>query len=197
MTGLASSIAAQLEMNAAAAGESVWLTSPDTGATVDWAAARDAARDIACRLDALGLEPGAPIAVAAQNSIWSTLCFAGITTGGYLATPLNLVAGARVLSYVLGHSGAGIVLCTDQQREMVEEAVAAVDHDVTIIRLDPDSGPDWPQDTSPAAAPRATPDADTPGLLMYTSGTTGNPKGVVLTHANPMAAGMNVVTGMA
>ena len=195
MTAKASSIAAQLDINAGVAGDAVWLTSPDTGATVTWAAARDASRKIACQLDRLGLEPGAPVAVAAQNSIWSTLCFAGITTGGYLATPLNLVAGARVLSYVLGHSGAGVVLCTDEQRDMIEEAIASVEQDVTIIRLDPDNGPDWPQGDNAATASHTTPAAVTPGLLMYTSGTTGNPKGVVLTHANLMAAGMNVVTG--
>ena len=187
MTATASSIAAQPDINAGVAGDAVWLTSPDTGATVTWAAARDASRKIACQLDTLGLEPGAPVAVAAQNSIWSTLCFAGITTGGYLATPLNLVAGARVLSYVLGHSGAGVVLCTDEQRDMIEEAIASVEQDVTIIRLDPDNGPDWPQGDNAATAPHTTPAAVTPGLLMYTSGTTGNPKGVVLTHANLMA----------
>ena len=141
MNAAASSIAAQLDINAEAAGDAVWLISPDTGATVTWAAARDASREIACQLDALGLEAGAPVAVAAQNSIWSTLCFAGITTGGYLATPLNLVAGARVLSYVLGHSGAGVVLCTDEQRDMIEEAIASVEQDVTIIRLNPDKVP--------------------------------------------------------
>ena len=53
MTATASSIAAQLDMNAGAAGDAVWLTSPDTGATVTWAAARGAAREIACQLDAL------------------------------------------------------------------------------------------------------------------------------------------------
>ena len=37
MTATASSIAAQLDMNAGAAGDAVWLTSPDTGATVTWA----------------------------------------------------------------------------------------------------------------------------------------------------------------
>jgi hypothetical protein len=42
--------------------------------------------------------------------------FTGITTGGYLATPLNLVAGARVMSYVIEHSGAEVILCTDDQR---------------------------------------------------------------------------------
>ena len=105
MTG---SIRAQLEANAAANGDAIWLTSPDTGDNVTWTQALAASTDIACRLDALGLAPGAPVAVAAQNSIWSTLCFTGITLGGYLATPLNLVAGARVLSYVLGHSGAGV-----------------------------------------------------------------------------------------
>ena len=195
---MTSSIRAQLEANAASRGDAVWLTSPDTGHSVSWADALAASTAIASRLDALGLTPGAPVAVAAQNSIWSTLCFTGITLGGYLATPLNLVAGARVMAYVIAHSGAGVILCTDENRVLIDEALADVERDVTIIRLDPENGPDWPEGTAeaaPTATPRTTPAADTPGLLMYTSGTTGNPKGVVLTHANLMAAGMNVVDG--
>ena len=191
----AGSIAAQLEANAASHGDAVWLRSPDTGATVTWAEALASARLIACQLDALGLDAGAPVAVAAQNSIWSTLCFAGITTGGYLSTPLNLVSGARVLAYVIKHSGVSTILCSDDNRDLIEDAIAGLDRDFTIIRLDPDAGPDWPGGPDVAAFPACVPDADTPGLLMYTSGTTGNPKGVVLSHANLMAAGMNVVTG--
>ena len=189
------SIAAQLDANAAAAGDAVWLTSPDTGARVTWSEAAAWSREIACHLDALGLDDGAPIAVAAQNSIWSTLCFTGITAGGYLATPLNLVAGARVMSYVIAHSGVAVILCTDDHRGLIDEALADIDRNVTIIRLDPDHGPQWPDGAVPEGVPRATPDADTAALLMYTSGTTGNPKGVVLSHANLMAAGMNVVDG--
>lgn len=194
-TPTARSISAQLEANAATYGGSVWLRSPDTGATVTWAEAQAAARRIASHLDAMGLAPGAPVAVAAQNSIWSTLCFAGITSGGYLATPLNLVSGARVLSYVIRHSGVATILCSDDNRGLIDEATAGLDREITIIRLDPDAGPDWPAGLDVAHAPAFAPDADTPGLLMYTSGTTGNPKGVVLSHANLMAAGMNVVTG--
>jgi len=189
------SIAARLDANAAAAGEAVWLTSPDTGDTVTWAEAARRSRDIACQLDAMDLAAGAPVAVAAQNSIWSTLCFTGITAGGYLATPLNLVAGARVMSYVITHSGVEVILCTDDNRQLIDEALVGIDRTITIIRLDPDHGPEWPPGQTPAAAPRSTPNAATAGLLMYTSGTTGNPKGVILSHANLMAAGMNVVDG--
>ncbi len=189
------SIAARLDANAHAAGDTIWLTSPDTGAHVTWSEAAAHSRDIASQLDAMGLDDGAPVAVAAQNSIWSTLCFTGITTGGYLATPLNLVAGARVMSYVIDHSGVEVILCTDDHRELIDEALEGIERSVTIIRLDPDSGPEWPDGPAPAGAPRAIPNADTAGLLMYTSGTTGNPKGVVLSHANLMAAGMNVVDG--
>ena len=193
--GISHSIAAQLRANADRHGDDIWLRSPDTGATVTWAEALASARNIGCRLDALGLEAGAPVAVAAQNSIWSTLCFVGITTGGYLATPLNLVSGARVLSYVIQHSGVATILCSDDNLVLIEDAIADLDREMTIIRLDPDAGPDWPESTAVAETSAQVPDADTPGLLMYTSGTTGNPKGVVLSHANLMAAGMNVVTG--
>ena len=189
------SIAAVLAANARNTPSNTWLTSPDTGAEINWQHAEAESCRIACCLDAMGLAPGAPVAVAAQNSIWSTLCFTGIVAGGYVATPLNLVAGARVLSYVLDHSGVRVIFCTKENKTLVAEAAAGVEHDVTIIPLDPDHGPEWPETLTISDHPASEPVADTPGLLMYTSGTTGNPKGVILTHSNLMAAGMNVVLG--
>ncbi|NKB54252.1 MAG: AMP-binding protein [Rhizobiaceae bacterium] len=191
----ATSIAEQLEANAGADGNAVWITSPESGAKVTWKEAAQRSCEIACHLDALGLSQGAPVAVASPNSIGSTLCFAGVTYGGYLATPLNLVAGARVLSYVIGHSQASVIFCADENRQLIDEALEDVNHSVTVIRLDLEAGPQWPENEAVNSIPRIRPQLSTPGILMYTSGTTGRPKGVVLSHSNLMAAGMNVVVG--
>ena len=191
---MTASLREQLELNASTDPNGVWITAPDTGETVTWAEAEALARAIACQLDALDLAPGATVAVAAPNSIWATLGFMGIAYGGYLATPLNLVAGARVLSYVIDHSAASVILCADESRDLVNEALAGVDHPVNVIRIDPVHGPEWPAPCD-AQEPRTRPGAETPGLLMYTSGTTGRPKGVVHGHNSLMAAGLNVVHG--
>ena len=191
---MSASIREQLERNSDTDGDRVWLRSPITGATVTWSETARHAREIACHLDALGIDPGSPVAVASPNGIWSTLCFVGITSGGYLATPLNLVAGARVLSYAIEHSKAQIILCADESRALIEEAVREVERPVTVVRIDPQTGPEWPN-SSKQDRPMGTPQAETPGLLMYTSGTTGRPKGAILSHGNLMAAGQNVVTG--
>ncbi|MGB2068902.1 MAG: AMP-binding protein [Candidatus Puniceispirillaceae bacterium] len=192
---MTSTIACQIDANAAASPGDVWLTSPDTAQTVAWHEVAHRARDIACHLDALDLPSGAPVAVAAQNSIGSCLTFAGITYGGYLATPLNLVAGVKVLSYVINHSGVTVILVSDDYRALIEQAVSSVDRAITLIPLDTAAGPVWLTETQPETVPRHVPTAETAGLLMYTSGTTGNPKGVILTHKNLLAAGNNVVIG--
>lgn len=192
---MTSSLPHQLELNAATDADAVWITSPDTGATLTWGEATRRSRQIACHLDELGLPAGAAVAVAAPNGIWSTLCFTGITYGAYLATPLNLVAGSRVLSYVIGHSKTSVILCADECRQLIDEALADVSHQVTVVRIDTKAGPQWPTKADPQSEPRNQPGPTTPALLMYTSGTTGQPKGVLHSHESLMAAGLNVVIG--
>ena len=192
---MTSTITGQIDANASSNPDNIWLTSPDTAQTVAWHEVAHRARDIACHLDVLDLPTGAPIAVASQNSIGSCLTFAGITYGGYLAIPLNLVAGVKVLNYVINHSGVTVILVSDDHRALIEEAISSVDRAITLIHLDTANGPEWPMDAQPDAAPRYVPLAETAGLLMYTSGTTGNPKGVILSHGNLLAAGNNVVIG--
>lgn len=189
---MTTTITAQLAHNARTAPNQNWLISPEAGLTLSWAEVNDAVNRVSCGLDALGLPTGAPVAIAAHNCIGAALAFTGITNGGYLATPLNLVSGAKVLAYVINHSGVEVVLCADENRALIDAVLAEIDRSITVIELDAETGPRWPASLELEAAPRSVPAPETPAVLMYTSGTTGNPKGVVLTHANLLAAGRNV-----
>ncbi|MGB2439725.1 MAG: AMP-binding protein [Candidatus Puniceispirillaceae bacterium] len=181
--------------NKKAAPDKSWLISPETGQEVSWAEAADITRDIAAILAGSGVGAGASIAIASPNSVSAALVMVGVTTAGYLATPLNLVAGSKVMRYVLNHCQAELILCAPESRSLVDEAVEGLDHSLRIIELHPEDGPIWPEELLATRDDSFTPASpDSPGILMYTSGTTGNPKGVVLTHANLLAAGQNVVT---
>ena len=190
-----------LESNASQYGTTCWLTAPESGRKVTWADAAKQAAAIAAWLHNLGVRQGESVAVAAHNGIGSTLAFMGIVYGGYRATPMNLVAGAKIMAFVLGHSATRFVLVADDCRILLEEAVAESGRDdITLITLDTDKGPVNSTGNSAVSAVNDAalpppPSPDTVGLLMYTSGTTGNPKGVMLSHANLIAAGRNVVLG--
>ena len=71
---MTSTIAEQLQANAVADGDGIWITSPDSNATVSWSEAAAHSRNVACHLDALGVEAGASVAVAspvAEGSVSS------------------------------------------------------------------------------------------------------------------------------
>lgn len=189
----AQTIPALIKHNAANNGDAIWLVSPETGEVVTWADAYERGKTIAAGLIKLGLKTGQSVAVASPNSIGSVLSFLGITMAGGRATPMNLVAGPKVMSYVLQHSKTALIIVEDSARDDLEQAVASAGVSANLITLHPEQGPDLPM-VDPGTAndlmPEITP--EDVGLLMYTSGTTGNPKGVMLSHANLIAAGRNV-----
>jgi long-chain acyl-CoA synthetase len=154
------------------------------------------ARVVQQALIELGLEPGDACAVCMTNHpavLWS---FQGIFRSGATAVPLMFQLSAPEIRFVLEDTKAAGVITDATLLFKIREAAKDLDHIKFIIVLGGKSDPD-------AAAPEyrfeelldgepahVLPDVDddSTALMLYTSGTTGKPKGVMLSHANLIAA---------
>ena len=165
--------------------DQVFLVAPETGASLTYSDLCAGSGAFAARLAAQGLRTGDRVAYALHNGLDAARVILGSMYGGYLATAVNLVAGSRTIAYVLEHSRARVVFVQAATRAMIAEAAEALDTPPRIIEV----GDDWFAATSETGPAQVAPDQD--ALLMYTSGTTGRPKGVVLTHAALLAGGRN------
>lgn len=175
-----------LDFRAEREGERISHVFPDGGGSLSWADLRDRAADIAGRLAAMGIAKGDSVALMMPNGRNAVLGLFGTLYGGFRATMINLVAGADAIGYALTHSGAKVVLVAESQRDLLQRALAAGADRPAIVSADAD-GFGWPRDLPPALPYPHGPDDD--ALLMYTSGTTGRPKGVLHSHASLLAGG--------
>ncbi len=163
----------------------------DDSDNLTWGALRDEAADIALRLSGLGIKKGESVALCLPNSKQAILCLFGALYGGFRVTPLNLVAGPEAMAYAVNHSQARFVLCGANQRDLLNTALAGHSIDISILTVNED-GVSWPDDNK--SLDLGDVDASDPALLMYTSGTTGQPKGVVHTHSSLLAGGWTTMT---
>jgi acyl-CoA synthetase (AMP-forming)/AMP-acid ligase II len=111
----------------------------------------------------------------------------GLFKGGFVAVPVNAKLHPSELAFILEHSGARAVVFSAKTRETVEAALASV---AGVERIDVDG--DWVSG-DPSGFADAEVDPNDTAWLFYTSGTTGRPKGAMLTHRNLCASAMNAL----
>ncbi|MFT5483953.1 MAG: long-chain acyl-CoA synthetase [Halieaceae bacterium] len=152
-----------------------------------------------------GVAKGDRVAIAMRNvPEWMT-AFIGITSIGAVVVPLNSWGTARELEYALGDAGVKVLFCDEQRYQSVASALPALGANAIVVRakevkVDANvcSFEGFLQGATGLAMPAVELAATDPVMIMYTSGTTGKPKGALSTHAALGQAIFNFeCTGMA
>jgi long-chain acyl-CoA synthetase len=169
--------------------------------TVSWSELHDMGRNVAAALVARGLEPGSAVAIMAGNRIEHVVAdHAALLAGGVPMSVYNTLSPEQV-AFIAGHAEPqAVFLESSDHVERWRRALTEVPSirlvvgigDAASSGLDDDRFVSWddlvdegarvPQDEVEARSGRVR--AADPATILYTSGTTGDPKGVVLTHAN-------------
>ncbi len=141
----------------------------------------------------LGVTKGDRVAIAMRNSPEWIATFVAITSVGAVAVPLNAWWVTDELVFALGDSGSKVVLADDERLDRILEADAgAVAATVVLVRSDEHApaGVVKLDDllVDGATMPGVDIDPDDDITILYTSGTTGRPKGAVSTHRAVLSA---------
>ncbi len=188
---------ASLVLDAAAAnrGTAMRYASGDGWKKISYPALGEGARQLAKGLIALGVKPGERVAILSNTRPEWTLADFGALCAGAVVVPVYQTNSPEECQYVLEHSGATTIFCEDEAQLVklreIRDDVPALRH---VIAFDGDAedaltmsalrerGEDVADETLDERI--AGIGADDLATIVYTSGTTGPPKGCMLTHAN-------------
>ncbi|MCX5388046.1 AMP-binding protein [Streptomyces sp. NBC_00083] len=132
-----------------------------------------------------GVGPGDRVALLVPNSPCFPAVYYGVLALGAVVVPMNAHSRAAEVEFVLGDSGARALICEGSALEQGAAAAAAAGVELFTVAGDHPGGTglDAPHAGEPVA--RYVPVApDDLAAILYTSGTTGRPKGAMLTHGN-------------
>ena len=162
---------------------------------------RDTVRGLAYALNELGVKSGDRVAILSENRPEWTMSDFAILCAGAVTVPVYPTLLGWQIEYILNDAGTVVIVCSNkEQLDKVLEIRGHVPCLNTIIVCDPPSplppgvrtfrevvesglkfektNPDWFEQSRTSRRP------DDLATLVYTSGTTGNPKGAMLTHGN-------------
>ena len=140
------------------------------------------------RLIRAGFRPGDHLPLALPNGPEFFEAFYGAQWAGGTAVPLYPASGPDRLLAIAEHCRASLLLVADQNQANKLEAAAGVDGPRVLL---PELAPGDPLEVE-----GRPPSADTPSYIQYTSGSTGAPKGVILTHRQLLTNVRQMIEGM-
>ncbi len=160
----------------------------DLERSLTYAAWSSRSRKLANGLQGLGLAKGDRVAVLAYNRVeWAEIYIAA-ALAGLVAVPINFRLTAVEASYIVQDSGSAAIIVEDALLDVIEQARDEGGlPDIPLIMIGDGARSGFLNyetliDGAPGAAPSAVVTPDDPWCLMYTSGTTGNPKGAIRGH---------------
>jgi acyl-CoA synthetase (AMP-forming)/AMP-acid ligase II len=180
-------------------GGRILLTDRDRGRVITFAEFEQSTRSLAQAFAARGLRPGHRVAIALPSSVALLTLLYGALRAGLVAVPLD-IRRADTIEYIIADSGAQLLCASEAVASSIEPGSQV---DVIVCPDAPQADVEHALVQMVAQGERTDPDFpltarsdDDVAVLLYTSGTTGDPKGVMLSHRNWFYAALGLIIAL-
>ena len=190
-----STVRDSIEKSVAKNPQKTFLFFPETTSKISYLELLEDIKIIGAGLKSLGLEKSDKVGFLLENGIASVELFLGAMYNGFVIAPLNIIAAESQWEYIIEHSEMKLLFFSPKYKKFVTELIAKEPFKYYLHTLEQDKNqsPCRQFISKNTINERVDLSPNDEALLMYTSGTTGKPKGVILSQQNVVAGGENVV----
>lgn len=165
------------------------------GTSITWAQLHERVSGVAAALWERGVRPGDRVAIMMTNRPEFLETMFAANAIGAIVVPVNFRLAPDEIAYILTDSGASLLVVEEGTAAAAATARAACSREIGFVSTGraEEADPYFSAVSGVAGPPAVDVPEDSPALIMYTSGTTGRPKGAVLSHQNLMCQSLTLI----